>query len=318
MTSQAGYIAKRIAQSIAVVWVVTIIVFALIHLLPYGPARAILGPRATPGAIRAFNVTNDYDRPLLVQYLHWFYSLMHGNLGYSVKYNQPVTTLIATYLPRSLIITVPATILALLISVPMGMYQAARRDRPIDYVLSGVSLTIYSMPVFWLGFLLILYFAIDLRILPPEAPQGTTTLSILEQPAALVLPIATLTLITIGLFSRYMRASAIEALLQDHVRTAKMKGAGPARILFRHVMRNSLVPVVTLLGLSAPGLIAGAVVTETVFNYPGMGLLLWNAALNHDFAVLLGATVLIGTVTVLASLAADLACLALDPRTASQ
>jgi peptide/nickel transport system permease protein len=308
------YLAGRVMQAVAVVLVVTIVVFALLQALPGGAARAILGPRATPSAIAAFNQANYYNRPLPIQYLHWLAELATGNLGFSYKYYQPVASLIATDLPKSLLITVPAVIIALLVAIPMGMYQAAHRDKSGDYILTTASFVLYSMPAFWLGLVLILYLAVDRRVFPAEAPQGATVGQIIQQPQGLVLPILTLSLITLALFSRYMRSSVLDNLHLDYVRTARATGASRARTLIVHVTRNALIPVTTLVGLSLPTIIAGAVVTETVFNYPGMGLLFFRGAQDHDYPVILGVTVVVAVGTVIGSLAADLAYAVLDPR----
>ncbi len=309
-----SYVLGRIGQALVVLIVVTAIVFALIHALPGGPARAILGPRATPAAIKAFDIANGYNRTLPVQYVRWVGQLLHGNLGFSVEYNQSVTSLIATDLPKSLLITLPALIIALTIALPIGMYQGARRNRPADYLFTTVSFVLYSMPAFWLGLLLILYLAVDHTIFPAEAPQAATALGVLHDPLGLVLPITTLALITFAVFARYMRSSVIENLHQDYVRTARAAGSRPTRILWRQVARNALLPITTLVGVSLPYLIAGAVVTETLFNYPGMGLLFFRGAEDHDYPVILGVTLVTALITVLGSLAADVTYAVLDPR----
>lgn len=170
------------------------------------------------------------------------------------------------------------------------------------------------MPTFWLGILLILGFAINWRLLPAEAPQGATVSAVLQDPRAMILPVATLALVSIAQFSRFMRSSAIETLVQDHIRTARAMGMPERAILLWHLLRNSLIPIITLIGLSLPVTISGAVITESVFNYPGMGLLIWNAATGHDFPVLLGATIVLATVTVVGSLLADMLYAVADPR----
>jgi peptide/nickel transport system permease protein len=170
------------------------------------------------------------------------------------------------------------------------------------------------MPVFWLGILLILIFAVDLHWLPPEGPQGTTIGAILTQPVGLVLPVATLSIVTVAQFSRFMRSAAIENLVQDYIRTARSNGLSARAVLFRHVLRNSLLPIITLIGLSLPATLSGAVITESVFNYPGMGLLLWTAATVRDYPVMLGFTVVVGAATVVGSLLADILYGVADPR----
>ena len=308
-----AYIVRRIVQAIIVVFGVTIIVFVIIHLLPGGP-RALLGPRVSPAVVQAFMVANGYNHPIYVQYIHFLGHLLQGNLGYSYTYNEPVLTLLQRNLPKSALLVGLAYAIALVIAVPVGMLQALRRNKPIDYVLTGGSFIGYSMPVFWLGLLLIEIFAVQLHLFPPEGPQGATVGAVINQPSALVLPVATLTILTVALFSRYMRSAAIENLVQDYVRSARAKGASQFRIVYRHLLRNSLIPIITLIGLSLPVTLSGAVVTESVFNYPGMGLLFWTSATEHDFPVMLGFTVVIAAATVLGSLLADILYAVADPR----
>ncbi len=309
----AAFLSRRLVQAVAVVVGVTIIVFIVVHLLPGGP-RALLGPKTTPRQLRLFTVQNGLDKPIFVQYIHYLGNLIRGNLGYSYHYNQSVGSLLVQNLPKSALLVGLAYGIALLIGVPLGLLQAVRRNRFSDYLLTGVSFVGYSMPVFWLGILLILAFAVQLHVFPAEGPQGATVGAVLSQPSALVLPVVTLAIVSIAVFSRYMRSSAVETLVQDHIRTARAKGVTERRIISHHVLRNSLLPVISLIGLSLPAALSGAVVVESVFNYPGMGLLFWNAALSHDYAVLLGFTVVIAAATVLGSLIADLLYAVADPR----
>jgi peptide/nickel transport system permease protein len=308
-----AYIVRRIVQSVIVVFGVTIIVFVIVHLLP-GGARALLGPRVSPAVVHAFIVSNGYNRPVYVQYIDYIGHLFHGNLGYSYTYNEPVLTLLERNLPKSALLVGLSYAFALVIAIPIGMLQALRRNKPIDYVLTGGSFVGYSMPVFWLGLLLIEIFAVQLHIFPPEGPQGATVGAVISQPSALVLPVATLAILTVALFSRYMRSSAIENLVQDYIRTARGKGASQFRIVFRHLLRNSVIPIISIIGLSLPVTLSGAVVTESVFNYPGMGLLFWTSATTHDFPVMLGFTVVVAIATVAGSLIADILYAVADPR----
>lgn len=308
------FLVRRIFQAFVVTIGVTLVVFVILHLLPGGPARALLGPRATAPQIHAFIVANGYNHPLLVQYWDYLVGLAHGNLGFSYHYDETVAALLAQNLPKSLLLAGTATILALCIAVPLGLAQAVKRNRAFDYAATTVSFVGYSLPTFWLGIVLVQIFAVLLKILPPEAPQGTTLGQVLSQPRALVLPVATLTIVTTALFSRFMRSSAIEVLVQDYVRTARAKGMARRRVIARHVFRNSLLPLITLVGLNIPGIVGGALLTETVFNYPGMGLLFWNAASVKDFPVLMGFTLVVGVATVVANLLADILYAVVDPR----
>jgi peptide/nickel transport system permease protein len=296
------------------VLLVTVIVFILLHLLPGGPARAQLGPRATQLAINNFNHQMGYDRPLVVQYWRWLSQLVTGNLGFSVQFNQSVASLIGERLPKTLLLTVMSTLFALAVAIPLGMVQAVRRNRAADYAITFWAFVFYATPPFFLGVVLIVVFSVYLPILPAEAPQSSSLGVILSQPAGLILPVLTLALLTIAQFSRYMRSSAIENLAEDYVRTARAKGADERTVLVRHVLPNSLIPIATLLGLSLPTIFSGALITEAVFNFPGMGQLFWTGAQTQDYPIMLGITVLVGMATVLGSLLADLAYAVLDPR----
>jgi peptide/nickel transport system permease protein len=309
-----AYLVRRVVQGIIVVIGVTLIVFIILHALPGGPARGMLGPEATQQQVQQFIVANGYNKPLWVQYWKFIGQLVHGNLGYSYQNNQTVAALLADDLPKTAVLVLLAYAVALIVAVPLGILQAVRRNSVVDYVTTGASFVAYSMPTFWLGILLILGFAINWRLLPAEAPQGATVSAVFQNPKAMVLPVATLALVTIAHFSRFMRSSAIETLVQDHIRTARAMGMPERSILERYLFRNSMIPIITLIGLSLPVTISGAVITESVFNYPGMGLLIWNAATAHDFPVLLGSTIMLATVTVVGSLLADILYAVADPR----
>jgi len=306
-----GYIIRRALQSLIVIIGVTIITFILLHMLPGNPVRAILGPKASPADVASLTKQLGLNKPLPFQYLLWLWNLAHLDLGYSYKQTASVDTLLAARLPNTLLLVGSSTVLAILLAVPLGVMQAVRRNKPDDYTLTGLAFIFYSMPTFWLGLLLIILFSATLNWFPPE-PQAS--LGLFQQLNALILPVATLTLVTLALFSRYMRSSMLENLVQDYVRTARAKGVSNRRVLFRHVLRNALIPVLTLVGLSIPGIAAGAVVTETVFNFPGMGYLFFLAAENDDFPVLLGVTVVIAVATVIGSLVADILYAVADPR----
>lgn len=311
--SSATLLARRLGQSAVVLLLVSVIVFTLEHLLPGGPARAVLGTRATPSAIEAFNQANGLDQPVPAQYLHWLGQLFQGNLGFSYQKNQSVNSLLTANLPKTLLLTGSALVVAVLLAIGIGVLQAARRKRPLDYAMSGVAFTLYSMPIFWLALLLIDIFAVRLKVLPAVAPHGNVA-QILADPKALVLPVLTIALVSVAAYSRYIRSSLTDELTQDYVRAAKARGASGSRVLLVHALRNSLIPLVTLVGLSLPTLIGGAVIVEVVFNYPGMGLLLYNAALTNDYPVLLGLSMAVAAATVCGSFLADVAYNLIDPR----
>jgi peptide/nickel transport system permease protein len=312
-----GYLIRRIGQSLATVVGVMVLTFIMIHMVPGSAARAALGPRATASRIAIFNVTYGLNEPLYKQFYEYVLQVLHGNLGTSYTLQLPVSTLIAQRLPRDLLLLGIATLLALLIAIPMGIYQARRRNGVTDNLLSAGTFTLYSMPDFFFAILLIALFSVQLHWLPPTIPGDDTTIgSLLGDPSALVLPVLTLTLVSVAGYSRYMRSSAIDTLAQDYMRVVRAKGLPERLVLSRHVVRNSILPVVTMVGLSFPTIVAGAVIAEEIFNYPGMGLLFFQASTSHDFPVLLGSTLVVGVSTVIGNLAADIAYGALDPRIA--
>ncbi len=309
-----GYIIRRLGEAIIVTIGVTVITFIMLHLLPGSLARDILGPRASPQAIAQFNHDNGLDRPMWYQYWLFLDKLLHGNLGYSFQFNRTVDSLLATELPRDLLLGGLALILSVVIAIPVGIAQAVRRNRMVDHVGTGVSFLLYSMPQYAIALLLIQFLSISFHVFPAEAPQSTSAWGMLSHPAGLVLPVASLTLVTFAQFSRYMRSSAIDTLAQDYMRTARAKGLPERLVLSRHLLRNSLIAVVTLVGLSIPVVITGTLIIEQVFNFPGAGLEYFNAALRNDYEVMLGITVLVGLVTVVGNLLADIGYAMLDPR----
>ncbi|WP_026819150.1 ABC transporter permease [Arthrobacter castelli] len=308
------FILKRVGQSVVVVFLVTIVVFALLHLLPGGPARGILGVQATPEQIAAFKEKRGLDEPLVIQYLEYLGRLLQGDLGRSYVLNAPVADLIIDRLPKTLLLSVLSAAVGLMIALPLGIWQAYKRNRPSDYVLTSLSFVAYATPVFFVGLILIIVFTQWLSWFPPLAPRGDSIADILSDPQALVLPVTTAALGIIALFSRYMRASTLDNLSEDYVRTAAAKGTSEGQILARHVFRNSLTSITTMLGYYIPVLFAGSLVVEQLFNYPGMGLLFWNAAQAPDFPVLLGCVLIISIATVIGSLLADLVQVFIDPR----
>ncbi|MEW2547293.1 ABC transporter permease [Streptomyces sp. NPDC047002] len=309
-----GFLVKRLLQALVVLFLVTIIVFLLLHSLPGGPARAILGPKGTPQQIAHFNEVQGYDNPLPVQYGDYLVRLFHGDLGQSYKLNESVSSLLGQRLPKTLILTVLSTAVAVAVAVPLGLLQAVRRGKPADYVLTALAFLAYATPVFFLGLIFIIVFSQAIPLFPAEAPQGTSIGSIFSGFSGMVLPIVTMAFGIIAMFSRYMRSATLDNLTEEYVRTATAKGQSSRRILARHVLRNALIPLVTLLGLYLPTLFSGALVVESMFNYPGMGLLFWNAAQGSDFPVLLGVTLVVGVATVVGSLVTDIAYALLDPR----
>ncbi|WP_261165530.1 ABC transporter permease [Microbacterium sp. Marseille-Q6965] len=309
------FLLRRVGQALVVIFVVTVVVFALLQMLPGGPARGVLGVQATAEQIEAFNRAQGFDRPVWEQYLLFLGRLLTGDLGDSYLLNMSVTDAIAQRLPKTLLLTGMALVVALVIAIPVGIFQAVRRNRGADYTLSALAIVAYSTPSFFLGMLLIMVFSQTLGLLPANAPQGGTVAAVLAEPQRLVLPVLTGAIPLVATFSRYMRSSALDGLSEDYIRTARSKGTPFRRVLSRHLLRNSLTPVVAMLGYQLPVMFGGALVIEQLFNYPGMGLLFWSAAQSSDFPVLLGCVLVISIATVVGSLLADVLQAILDPRT---
>jgi peptide/nickel transport system permease protein len=310
----AIFLVKRLLQSVVVIFLVTIIVFGLLHALPGGPARGILGQQATQAQINAFNTAQGFDKPLPVQYLEYLGRLLHGNLGESYKLNQSVASLIGQRLPKTLVLGAISTVLALIIAVPLGVWQAVRRRRLADHVITAGAFIAYAMPSFFVALVLIILFSDVWNVLPPLAPQASTVGGILADPRALVMPVLTGTIATVAVFSRYVRSAVLDNLSEDYTRTARAKGVAEQRVVSIHVLRNSLTPLITMVGYYVPVMFSGAIVIESIFNYPGMGLLFWNASQTSDYPIELGVVIVIAVATVVGSLLADLLQALADPR----
>jgi len=307
------YISRRAVQALVVLVLVSLIVFAMLHALPGGPARAVIGPQGTDLQVAQFSKENGLDRPLPIQYLDWVSGLVRGDFGYSYKLNQSVSSLFAQTIPKTVLLIGTSTLLAVALALVLGVVQAARRNSVLDHVITVLSLLGYATPVFFVAMMLVLVFSIKLGWFPAQAPQSDSIREILEYSRALVLPIVAFAIGIIAIFTQFVRSSMIDSMLEEYVRTARAKGASERRILVRHLPRNSLGPVVTLLGLFLPVILSGSIVIESVFNYPGLGLLFWNAARVRDFPILLSTAMVVALVTVIGSLLADIVNAWLNP-----
>ncbi len=310
------YIIYRLIQAIPAMIGITIIGFFLVHIVPGGPAQAMLGAKATPQKIAEINRIYGLNKPIVVQYGIWMWQLLHGNLGTSYFYNQSVWSLISINMPRTLGIVGVSIVIAHVCSVILGSMQAYWKNTVFDYLVTTVTYFFYAMPFFWLGIIMVLIFSVDLNWFP----SGGLSNPLNPNPgvgswiAHSTLPIVTLVIGTIAQWAQYMRTSMDETLIQDYIRTARSKGLGESVVVMKHALRNSILPLITLLGFALPNLFAGALFVEVVFNYPGMGLLFWNAALQRDYPIILGIVVLTGLLTIVGNLLADLLYGLIDPR----
>ena len=307
------YLVRRLGQAVVVLLLVSIIVFGLLHALPGGLVRAQLGPKASSYAVHQLTIQEGLTKPLPAQYGVWLSNLLHGNLGFAYKQETPVSTLLAEYFPRTLVLAGGGLLLAVVLAVPIGLLQGGRRNSLLDHGMSGAFLMTYSMPYNLLGVILIVLFG---GVVFDLLPAGATAYgqSFGADVRVLALPVLTLALGSVAYFSRYVRSSVIDNLGEDYVRTARAKGVSRSRILVRHVLRNSLLPFVSAVGLSLPTLVSGTLLVEVLFAYPGMALLFWDAQQNRTYPLLLGIMLIVTAFVVIGNLLADLAYAALDPR----
>jgi len=309
-----AYLIRRGGTSIVILFGIAIFVFILLHAVFPSPAIIVLGPKAQPAAIKAWNAANGFNSPVIVQFFRYVGQVLRGNLGYSYKLNQSVAALFGERWARSLYLSGVSLTLAVLISIPLGIYQAARRNSLGDNVATSVAFVFYAMPDFLLYLIAIQVFALSLGVLGFEASQSNSMLGIVTDWRDMTLPIVCITLLILAGFSRYMRSSAMDTLAQDYIKAARAKGLSERLVLWRHVTRNALLPMITLIGISIPALLSGNLIAETAFNYDGLGLLFYNSLGNEDYPVLLAYTLIGAVLTVLGNMIADIALTVADPR----
>jgi peptide/nickel transport system permease protein len=310
-----GYIIRRLFVAVIVIIGVAAITFALLHYLSPTPAYIVLGTKASAKAVLIWDKQHGYNRSELAQFVSYLGNVAHLNFGYSYKNNQSVSALFKEDGPISLYLSGAALLLSLIIAVPLGVVQAVKRNSPGDYAATAINFTLYSMPSFFLGLILIQIFALDLNVFPPGVSDNVTSFwAALTHPNQLLLPIVTLTLLNVASYSRYMRSSTLDELAQDYIRLARAKGLSERVVLVRHLLRNASLAMITLVGLSIPLLVAGNLLIEVLFNIEGLGLLFYNAISNEDYNVMLAYTLLGALLTVLGNLFADVAIAAADPR----
>jgi peptide/nickel transport system permease protein len=308
------YLLRRVGISVVVLIGISLFVFGLLHVIYPSPAIDVLGPKANAVTIAAWNRQHGFAAPVTVQYLHYIGSALHGNFGFSYKLNQSVSSLFAERWLRSAYLVGSSLVLSVLIAVPLGIYQAARRNSPGDATLGAVSFVLYAMPdpFFYLILIDLLVFAVP--VFGFEASQSNSIWSVIADWRGMTLPIVGGALLLVAGYSRYMRSQAIDVLAQDFIKAARAKGLPERLVLARHLTRNACLPMITLIGLSIPVLLAGNIFAEQIFNYPGLGLLFFNALGNEDYPVLLAYTLLGAILTVGGNFVADVALTAADPR----
>ena len=315
MDGLRAYVLRRLAFAALMLIGVSMILFAIMRVAPGGPEAVLVGGEFSAEAAAQIRQRLGLDRPLALQYATWASAVLRGDLGRSFKTGDPVVTLIADRLPPTLQLTGGALLFAVVVAVPLGVLAAVRRGTAWDTLGSAVSLFGVSFPSFWLGIMLILLFSQALPWLPPSglAEYGHEG-DVLSRLRHAILPTLTLGLIQMAAVMRFTRSSLLEALRQDYVRTARAKGVADRRVVWRHALRNALIPVVTVIGLSLPTLVGGAVLTETVFAWPGIGRLAVGAVFERDYPVIMGVNLVVAGVVIGANLLTDLAYTVIDPR----
>ncbi|MBM3597692.1 MAG: ABC transporter permease [Alphaproteobacteria bacterium] len=309
-----GYVARRLMQLLPVLLTASALIFGMMYAVPGGPVGVLVGENATPEQIEKVTKEFGLDRPVLVQYADWLGRAMTGDLGHSLHSREPVAKLIGERLPATIQLALTATVIGLLLGVPLAVASALTQGSWFDRGLSGWSALALGVPTFWVGILLILLFAVQLRLLPAASGYVPFWDSPWQMLRNTILPASTLGLYVSGIFARFLRGSLIAELNADYVRTARSKGLVESAIVVRHVMRNALLPFVTIVGIMLAGFIGGAVVTEAVFTYPGMGRLVIQAIGSRDYPLIQGCILVILVGYMLINLAVDVLYVYIDPR----
>jgi peptide/nickel transport system permease protein len=307
------YLAKRAAQAVVVLLGVSVIVFALVHLVPGDPIRTALGTRFDPETYAALRARAGFDRPLPVQYAQWLGSALTGDLGVSFRSGQPVTTTLLGRLPATISLALASLVVALVIAVPLGIVSAVRSGSKLDSFATVFSQLGISIPDFWMGIVFILVFSLTLGWLPPSGyvPFTDSPFGWLER---VIMPAVTIGVVSGSILTRFVRSAMLEALSQDYTRTARSKGLAERTVITRHVLRNALIPVVTVTGLQLAFLLGGVIVVEVVFSWPGLGQLAIQAVSARDYSILQGTVLLLAVIFLLVNLVVDLLYAWLDPR----
>ena len=313
-----AYVIRRLLQALVVLFIVLVITFTLPYFEPHGilaPAYAVLGTKATPYNVRQWGLAHGMYHPYWVRLWNYIVQIIwHHNLGFSYKQNISVWGIISLYVPRTLWLALTALILTFLIAVPLGIFQANKRNTAFDYAATGTAFILYAIPSFLLCLLVLQAFSFGILHLPASPPSGVAPWAIFTDPIGFILPVGCLTVLSVAGISRFMRGTVLEVLVQDYIRTARAKGCSNRRVLFAHAFRNALGPIITILGLSIPALFGGALIIESVFNYSGLGIQTVNAAIYLDSPTVLGITLLVSLFTLLGNLMADILLGIVNPR----
>lgn len=309
------YILRRLLQSIVLLFIVSVVTFVLIHSAPGGPSL-LANPELTREEIESMTENLGLDDPLPVQYVRWLSNVLRGDLGTSYSTSGSVSSLLLDRVPNTLLLTGVALLISIAIAIPLGVISAVHRNSITDRAVTAFSFMGISVPVFWLGIMLIILFSVRWDLLPAGGMYSLDQdgFSLSDRLSHMVLPMLVLVTANLASLVRYTRSGMITVLSEDYIRTARSKGLANNRVIFGHALRNAMIPVVTVIGISLPNAVSGAAITETVFAWPGMGRLAVNAANTRDYPVVLGATLAVAVVVVFSSLLTDLIYAYIDPR----
>ncbi len=309
------YLVRRLLQSVLVIFLITVATFLLIHAAPGGPTQVMLAPGLSPEAMAQQKENMGLDQPLPVQYIKWVGNLLQGDLGYTFKNHIPVGDLLWPRMMNTLILMGVAWFVALVIAIPWGIYNSTREYGLSDQTSSFISYLGFAMPSFWFGILLQQYLSLGLDWFPlSDMHSRGKDGEIGDLFMHLVLPVSVLALGFLASYMKYARASMLEVLDQDYIRTARAKGVKERKVVFRHALRNALIPIITVIGLDLPILVSGAVLTENVFNWPGMGRFYVENALAREYSVLMAITIVTAVIVIIGNLLADILYAVVDPR----
>jgi peptide/nickel transport system permease protein len=309
------YLIRRILQSLLVLFLVSLVSFGLIHAAPGGPIEMFVKPNQSPEMVKVQMHNLGLDRPVPVQYWMWITRSLKGDFGQTFKSGRDVGELIGPALKNTLILMTTAYVLTILIAIPWGIYNSTRQYGVSDNLSAVVGYAGFAMPTFWFAILLQELFSLKLNWFPLSHMYDMDKIGQFGNLVQhMVLPVSVLVIIGLAGWLKYSRASMLEVLSQDYVRTARAKGVSESKVVFKHALRNALIPIVTLLGLSLPGVVAGATLTETVFNWPGMGRLFVDMAVAREYSVLMSITMIISLVVVIGNMIADILYAIVDPR----
>ena len=306
-------ILRRLVDLIPTLLVVATTVFIITRMIPGDPAAVLLGPQASPDEIAKMRESLGLNQPMYLQYIDFLGSLLQGDLGTSLGYHQPVLSLILERFPNTLLLSVCALAIALLIGIPAGIISATKQYSAWDYTVMILSLVGVSMPIFWLGVMLVLYFSVHLGWLPATG-MGSLSEGFGSVITHLVLPSIALSTIPMATFARITRSSMLEVIRQDYIKTARAKGLREFFVVWKHALKNAMTPLLTVMGMQISSMLGGAVLTETIFSWPGMGRLVVDAIENRDFVVVQGTVLFIAVIFVLINLLVDILYTVVNPR----